>query len=265
MDFDQLKLGDTRCIKFENSVWTSNVMGRQHYHDVFEIYFLEYGSCHYFIDDKSYDVQAGDIVLIPQGTIHKTMYDSGSHKRSLIFCSMHFIPTSLIELLPSIMYHYRNPEISDQIRDIIKSIEKEFSTMDEFSTDAILNHLHLLFFLLARNRSSTIPSHTNKTYITQTISYVKENYSQQLRLSDIAKMHSVSAEHLSREFKKETGFGFNEYLTMLRLQNAERLLKDGTKRSIAEIAYDCGFNDSNYFSDKFKRIYGVSPIKFKNK
>jgi AraC-like DNA-binding protein len=32
--------------------------------------------------------------------------------------------------------------------------------------------------------------------------------------------------------------------------------------SIAEVAYACGFNDSNYFSDKFKRTYGMSPLQY---
>ena len=71
-----------------------------------------------------------------------------------------------------------------------------------------------------------------------------------------------SQEHLSRTFKKHTGFGFNEYLTLVRLQHAEQLLKGDEKMSISTIAYNCGFNDSNYFSDKFKKMYGTSPLKY---
>ena len=74
---------------------------------------------------------------------------------------------------------------------------------------------------------------------------------------------SVSAEHLSRSFKRETGFGFKEYITLLRLKNAEELLKTRKNMSISEIAFLCGFNDSNYFSDKFKRTYGISPLNFR--
>lgn len=50
--------------------------------------------------------------------------------------------------------------------------------------------------------------------------------------------------------KKETGFGFSEYLNLLRLQYAETLLQQSDKLSISE---QCGFNDSNYFSVKFKK------------
>ena len=81
----------------------------------------------------------------------------------------------------------------------------------------------------------------------------------------MAKLHSVSSEHLSRTFKRETGFGFSEYLTLVRLQKAEYMLRNEPGRSVCEIAYACGFNDSNYFSDKFRRSYGHSPSKFKNR
>ena len=82
-----------------------------------------------------------------------------------------------------------------------------------------------------------------------------------VKLSAVARLVNVSAEHLSRIFKKETAFGFNEYLTLYRLQKAEYILANEPGRAIGEIAYSCGFNDSNYFSYKFKQRYGVSPTK----
>ena len=82
-----------------------------------------------------------------------------------------------------------------------------------------------------------------------------------LTLSGLAKRFSVSFEHFSRMFKKETGLGFSKYLNSLRLQYAEQLLKSSEKYSITEVAQICGFDDSNYFSKKFKEVYGISPKK----
>jgi len=48
------------------------------------------------------------------------------------------------------------------------------------------------------------------------------------------------------------------YLLGLRLDKAARLLKE-TKRSVTDIAFDCGFNDGNYFSRSFHRYFGRSP------
>ena len=39
------------------------------------------------------------------------------------------------------------------------------------------------------------------------------------------------------------------------------MIKNEPNKTISEIAYECGFNDGNYFSYKFKKMYGISPIK----
>ena len=93
------------------------------------------------------------------------------------------------------------------------------------------------------------------------IDYIRANYMYRLTLSETAKHCAVSPEHLSRVFKKETGFGFNEYLNLYRLKKAESILKSGQGKTIAQVAAACGFNDSNYFSNTYKKMYGISPSK----
>ena len=99
--------------------------------------------------------------------------------------------------------------------------------------------------------------------LNETCKYIQENFSQEITLSQVAELLSVSAEHLSRTFKRETGFNFSEYLTLFRLQKAEFMLKNEPGRSVHAVAFACGFNDSNYFSYKYKKQYGVSPKKVK--
>ena len=82
----------------------------------------------------------------------------------------------------------------------------------------------------------------------------------EITLSEVAGLNAVSAEHLSRIFKKELGVGFNEYINNVRLQKAEFMLRNEAGKSVSEIAFACGFNDSNYFSFRFKRAYGFSPV-----
>ena len=96
-------------------------------------------------------------------------------------------------------------------------------------------------------------------------SYINKNFSSDITLSSLAKKFSVSPEHFSRMFKKETGLGFSKYLNSLRLQYAEHLLRSTDIQSITKIAESCGFEDSNYFSKKFKEAYGASPKKIQKK
>lgn len=92
------------------------------------------------------------------------------------------------------------------------------------------------------------------------ISYVNEHYCEQLPLDLVAQIFSLSKSFFSRAFEDVTGFGFSEYVTLVRLKNAERLLAE-TELPITEIAFRCGFNDSSYFSSVFRRIIGISPLK----
>ena len=238
--------------------------GRHHYHNLFEVYYMECGECNYFINNKVYEIKSGDLVLIPEGVVHRTTYKSGTeYTRKLINCSRHFIPKSVANILPKLTYLYRNKEISGEIADIMGKIEAEHKHGDSFSHDALKSYVNLLFLLIARNENTAGTASRGSMLVEGTAAYIQENLSGEITLSKIAESHSVTPEHLSRQFKRETGFGFNEYVTLLRLQRAEYLLTESPSISISDAAYACGFNDSNYFSTKFKAEYGISPLKFK--
>ena len=97
-----------RFFKIEAVKNQKSTMGNRpmHYHDNFELYFMDAGSCKYFIDNKVYTVREGDLVLIPEGTLHKTTYD-GTNARILINCSRHYVPLDAVEQLPSLLHLYR--------------------------------------------------------------------------------------------------------------------------------------------------------------
>lgn len=235
----------------------------QHYHSGFEIYYMKEGKCHYFIDDRSYDILSGDIILIPSGILHGTSYGSKPCTRLLINVEEDFISPSVISAARSISYLYRNEATVTQVNDIFERIEAEYRHPDELSCEALRCYTEALFLLMIRNRSGE-QLHHNNTIVEAAIKYIQENYMSPIKLAQVAKMLSVSEEHLSRIFKKEITFGFSEYLTLIRLQKAEHMLKNEPSRTITEVAYACGFNDSNYFSYKFKKAYGATPTEVRD-
>ncbi|MEE0810000.1 response regulator transcription factor [Blautia sp.] len=91
---------------------------------------------------------------------------------------------------------------------------------------------------------------------------VAQNFSQGVSLNSLAEKYHYSVAYLSRMIKKETGFSFSEILNSIRLaQAAELLQKDCGKISMAgEMA---GFSDQKYFSQVFKKAFGVSPGEFR--
>ena len=78
--------------------------------------------------------------------------------------------------------------------------------------------------------------------------------------SSAAKLLYVSERSLQRRFKSVTDRTFKDYLNEIRLEKACERLLSGAK--IADVAFDSGFNDPSYFSQKFKHHFGVSPSKF---
>ena len=251
---------DTSEYYFSLADTVSYSLGTRHYHHTLELYYMEEGFCSYFIDNRSYEVSKGDLVIIPEGIIHKTIYKSGTtHTRWLINCSEKYIPKSVLPELRGLGYIYRNPSVAKKLVPIFKRIAEEYKRSDRFRDEALACLTGELLFLLVRNTSDTTSVTLGNIFVEQTVRYIQENYMNEITLPEMAKMRSVSPEHLSRMFKKETGLCFSEYLTLVRLRAAEYMLKNEPGRSVAEIAYSCGFNDSNYFSTKFKNMFGVSP------
>ena len=235
---------------------------RVHYHPNFEVYYLCNGSCRYFIESKTYTLSAGDIVVIPPGAIHKVIYESNTHSRLLFNCSADYIPASVFKYVDTLAYFPHSPETATRVETLYKHLRQTIEQPDEFSQDSIRCYVMQLFLTMARNCvTEQLP--TGGSFVESALAYIRNNYTSRLTLAETAKHCAVSPEHLSRVFKKETGFGFNEYLNILRLKKAEAILKSGSKISISQVSLLCGFNDSNYFSTLYKKNYGIPPSKVK--
>lgn len=237
----------------------------RHVHDAFEIYYMKEGSCTYYIEDHTYKVLQGDVILIPGNTSHRTAYGGAVHSRLLVNCSCDYIPESVLERFGTIGHLYRNRKVISQIEELFAKIEHEYTHADVLSPDVLRCFTAELMFVILRHKNEHEMKNTGNDFITTVQEYIQNNYMNEVKLSALAEKLSVSQEHLSRVFKQETGIGFKDYLVQFRLQKAEDMLKHETGRAVSEVAYACGFNDGNYFSYKFKKAYGVSPSEVRRK
>lgn len=237
----------------------------RHVHDAFEIYYMKEGSCTYHIEDNTYKVLQGDIILIPGNTSHRTTYGGAVHTRLLVNCSYAYIPEAVLERLAAIGPLYRNHKVISQLEELFAKIEYEYSHADTLSEEVLKCFTAELMFVILRHKNEHEKVSSGSNFTSTVQEYIQNNYMNEVKLSSIAEMLSVSQEHLSRVFKQETGIGFKDYLVQFRLQKAEDMLKHETGRAVSEVAYACGFNDGNYFSYKFKKAYGVSPTEVRRK
>jgi len=94
--------------------------------------------------------------------------------------------------------------------------------------------------------------------IQKVIGFLNSNYQKEIRLIDVANHVNMSEVSFSRFMKKRTGKNYIEYLNDLRLGIASRCLID-TSKTIAEISYECGFNNLSNFNRIFKKRKGYTP------
>ncbi|MBQ7293300.1 MAG: AraC family transcriptional regulator [Clostridia bacterium] len=253
------------CLKYEKK---RNISTRFSYHNVFEIYFLIEGKCKFFIDDTVYVLKPGNLVIIPPDVLHKAYYEKDVPITRYV---LYFEPTMLLpkveEALLSVGHYVRRLTVpTSELVSTFEKIKKENYCPDEMSVPLVQGYLTSIAALISRSieNQESIDIKIQNKLVEAAIAYIKSNYSNDISLEDASKEISVNYRYLSRLFKIKTGVGFNEFLNLYRLSQAKTILSGSPSKSIAEIAFDCGFNDSNYFSVKFKKLFGVSPTDFKN-
>ena len=185
---------------FNKVVDIVNNESTHHYHHAFEIYYMQSGVCNYFIGNQSYRVTPGDVILIPGGTIHRTNYNGVAHSRLVINCSSEYIPVSVAERIDSVGHLYRNNAVIPQLDAIFAKIEEEYANADFLSADVMRCYTAELFFLILRNPNEHENDSDENNIVIRALKYIQDNYMNEVKLSAVAKILSVSAEHLSRVF-----------------------------------------------------------------
>jgi AraC-like DNA-binding protein len=98
--------------------------------------------------------------------------------------------------------------------------------------------------------------------IAQTIAHLETCYAENVKLAELVSIAGMSRRSFLRAFEAATGSTPIDYLIQLRLSRAAALLRR-TTQSITDIAFQVGFQDSNYFSRQFRQRYGMSPSAYR--
>ncbi len=243
-----------------------HAMAVAHFHDVHELYYLSSGNTKYFVGNEIFMLNEGDMIFVPKGVFHKTdSEDKSNVERMLFVFDDNFVGDEFSKYISELSEnkHIRlSPERLCKLRDIIYKIEKESIKKEKAYTEMYKLYLKQMLIYISRYRLNPDDKPNASLQIVQDIAkYISENYTQDLSLQTLAKKYSISPNHLSRQFKRLTGVGLSEYINVMRISAAEKLLVT-TKMPVTAVATQCGFNDSNYFASVFKRIKGITPKKY---
>lgn len=254
---------------------------RVHTHEFCEIAVIFKGSGLHNCNDSSSLISAGDVLFIPQGIAHG--YDkteelelinilylparlgiSGLDIASSEFYSMTInnkIPAEKDFTAPVI--HLSTEELAETRRlcGLLEKEHEECAYAHEFASQALFMVLMLLF---ARNyeRSENRKPASTKNLIGNVVAYLNRHYAEKINLKLLAGKAGMSQRNMMRLFGAATGTTPVNYLLHLRIYQATIMLRS-TRQSINEIAEQCGFNDSNYFTRQFHRLTCKTPSAYR--
>ena len=249
------------------------IMKGHHCHSCYELFYVESGDCRFLIDEHIFDLHPGDFILVPPMALHYTRYVFGPCRRTVVLFRGEDVPEDVRKYMPqptrffSETAVFQTPEACRvQINGILKSMTAEEKIADERS--ALMLKTYLLSLLLLCSRVCAFlfepPTelHTTDQQILQAAQYICQYYMEPITSADVARAAGFSPNYMSRKFRAATGIGLHEYIVFVRLQHAAQELVS-TADSITTIALRCGFSDSNYFKDSFKKKYGVTPRNYR--
>lgn len=253
----------------------------RHSHDFSELVIITEGYGVHWIDGDDYPVTAGDIFAIQGKTVH---YFKERHKLGMynvMFDARHL--NSYLKKLQEIAgynalfllepaYRRRHKfksrlHISRHALNYVETVVRRMS--DElreqkpgYDTMLLSFFLELLVFLSREYSTVEMPQAKSLYRIGNIIGELEKQYKRNWRLDEIARLACMSKSNLLAVFREATGYSPVEYLIRIRLQKAAEMLT-ATPLTISEIAPECGFNDSNYLTRQFCKVYKLSPREFR--
>ena len=246
----------------------------ERFHRYHELYYIAEGKCSVFIGQRTYRLQAGDFALIPAGTLHKTDFTSrGQNTKFVISFSVEtageidaFLGAEISGSAVRAGKIKAPVQRQEAILLLVNRMLYEFENQPPLGGSLCRVLLAELLISLQRYRDGGEENDGNEDPVhgrmREVAAYLCEHAAEPITLSAVAERFAVSPSHLSRVFHRETGFGFREYLVHYRIRQACELLLN-TDLSVTQIADRCGFSDSNYFGDAFKKATGLPPREYR--
>jgi AraC family transcriptional regulator, melibiose operon regulatory protein len=254
-----------------------------HHHGYIELNYVFSGQCTAIVNEKKIPMIAGDICIMDRQAEH-TILPTGINDiiLNIMLATEYFSHTFIGSLLNGgavarflagvidqanehnqyLLFHTKQTPL---VKEIIENIFIEYLNPGICCEDVLRYHLNLLFIELARCYQGDMErkhQQKNKRYITEILNYMEQNV-KSCSLEAVAQKFNYHPNYLSRLIKSETGLTFQENLSENRMNRAIFLLKN-SDMPIYKIVSECGYQNQNFFYQKFMKKYGQTPKEFRD-
>ena len=242
-------------------------------HEEIEIKYFYEGNSALMINSEVFIAKPGDIAIVNPYEIHSTVnIDQYSGRYYLIMVGLDFL-NEVNQAALDLRYKFigKSKKIQNfiqgdpRLQAIILRVVEELGKQEENYRLAVQNLMSEFFVLLFRNyenkgNKQRFESENVKhvEVIAPALSKMHTDYAEKFTLEELAELCNVSKYHFCRIFKRAMNVTPVQYLTEYRVDLAEAMLKD-TKKSVSDVAWQCGFDDESYFSRCYKKIKGAPP------
>ena len=234
-----------------------------HWHDFFEYQIILSGCAEHIHSQSRELLKAGSAYLMSYYDFHS--FETITEMKIInVRFNENMLPAELVNFLLlgtcNIACRF-DPDESRYILNLLHMLEDEKKQGKQFSSLASTNILSLI--LINTIRKSNPSKLTGlPTLVQQAIAYIYDNFKNKVTLDEISRQLSVSPTYLSHVFNKSTETTLNNYLNLVRLKYACKLLVS-TDRSVKEIAFESGYNSLEYFLYVFKDKLKTTPGKYR--
>lgn len=244
------------------------------YTDFYGISFMVSGDRLIYSPDFTAIAKAGDIVFIPKGVYRRTTYISHAPYERVLLKFTDSMIEDLLEITGQKTYdelcHRHVISLSEEtaknIYAILLEMEREWANYNEYSELLLKGLLHRLIIACIREEDSVLANHMHtknkQTYLLDAIQHIKTHLRENPSLNQTARAIHISPSYLSKLFVNHLHTPYSAFVLNEKIICAQKLLVE-TDLNMTEIATESGFTGNAYFSDCFKRIAGVSPLKFR--
>lgn len=250
----------------------SEFVWQYHYHPECEIVYVPKGDGTRHIGVHLSRYEDGDLVLIGANVPHAGfgLHSSGPHEEFVIQFKQDLLPLknnefeNISRLLEESKYGIAFPKeaqmlIGPKIIAMQKMIpcKKFISLLDVLHTMCTVNG----FSRLNKSIISPAPLFKHKMRLQKVFTYVETMHQDEICIKEAARIAGLSVPSFCNFFKKTTNITFSHFVKQYRIQKACNLLY--LDRSVAEVCFECGFNNVTYFNKIFKALTRQTPSGFR--
>lgn len=249
-------------------MYSTKRLSRLHYHSEAELLACRGGIIGVVVNNVKHYVYDGEVIFINSRVPHETFSEiKGSKNMYIQFRIEDFLPSHSEEIAKYLTYLRRNTTKAVHIIKNPAVFNAMCAILDECkqnnlgSTNMIYANMHIICGMLSRDNVFLDYTKTDVQSLQKLLpsfNYIENNYSNDISLEEISATAGFNKHYFCRLFKKECGIGFSEYLNLVRVFKAQKMLKN-TNKTIIEIAFDTGFSSISHFNRVFKKHIGCTP------